>query len=177
LDRVEVRLQKLVAELIMLRLFDEFQDAIAGIALRLACGTPYADGTQPSLLTPPAKSTASALKMYEAHGRKRPRYVKWSLAPLINRTTKYVLHPSNDLNVVCTANALRISEMQAIRNRIAHSSDSARKAYSDVVRRHYGASLNHVSPGLLLISSRFSPTLLEQYLAVCRAITKGCVRA
>lgn len=177
LNQVEVRMQKLLAELVMLRLFDEFQDAIAGIAFRLACGTPYADGTVPKLLTAPAKSASSARTLYETFARPRPKPVKWSKVAFINATTKHVLDPSDAFSAACNNNALVISEMQAVRNRIAHANASSRAAFAIVVQRHYGAKLNHVSPGMLLLSSRFSPTLLEQYVAACRAITKGCARA
>lgn len=177
LSQVDVRLQKLVAELVMLRLFDEFQEAIAGVALRLACGTPYADGTLPRLLTAPAKSTSGARLLYESFGRVKPVPIKWSKATFINKTTKHVLDSSNAFTTVCTANALIISEMQAVRNRIAHANADSRAAFALVVQRHYGAKLNHASPGMLLLSSRFSPTLLEQYLGTCRAITGGCAKA
>jgi hypothetical protein len=177
LGQVEARLQKLVAELVMMRLFDEFQDAVAGIALRLACGTPYADGTIPNLLTAPAKSTSSARDLFETLGRAKRKYVKWSRASYINDATKYVLDATDPFTAVCTANALIISEMQAVRNRIAHANTKSRVAFSNVVQRHYGAKLNNVSPGVLLLSSRFSPPLLEQYVAACRVITKACARA
>jgi hypothetical protein len=176
LSSVDVRLQKLLAELVMMRLFDEFQEAISGVAMRLACGTPYADGTIPSLLTAPARSTTGARELFQTHGRPKEKAAKWSRTRFINETTKYVLDPKDPFTVACTANALVISEMQAVRNRIAHANAKSRAAFSQVVQRHYGAQLNNVSPGLLLLSPRFSPTLLTRYVAACRVITKACAR-
>jgi hypothetical protein len=176
LSQVEIRLQKLLAELVMLRLFDEFQEAIAGIALRLACGTPYVDGTAPALRTAPARSTAGARRLYETFERAKPSRLRWSKVAFINDATKYVLDPSNAFNSACVANALEISEMQAIRNRIAHSNARSRVAFAEVVQRHYGAALNHVTPGMLLISPRFSPILLEQYLGACHIVMNGCAK-
>jgi hypothetical protein len=177
LPSIDVRLQKLLAELIMMRLFDELQEAIAGVALRLACGTRYADGTAPHLLTAPARSTMGARHLYETHGRPKVKACKWSRTKFINETTKYVLDPGDPFTVTCNAHALVISEMQAIRNRIAHRNAAARAPFSTVVKRYYGAALNTVSPGLMLLSPRFSPTLLEQYLAASRVIAKSCARA
>lgn len=177
LSQVDIRLQKLLAELVMLRLFDEFQEVIAGVALRLACGAPYADGTLPTLLTAPAKSTSGARQIYETLGRSKQKPVKWSKVSFINETIKHVLDPSDSFSTVCNANTLMISEMRAVRNRIAHANASSRAGFSVVVARHYGAKLNQVSPGVLLLSPRFSPTLLEQYLGASRAIAKGCARA
>lgn len=179
LPQVEPRLQKLLAELVMMRLFDEFQEAIAGVALRLACGTPYGDGTPPNLLSTPAKSVTGARDLFATHGRPpaRPKLPKWSKVTFINETTKYVLDSADPFSTTCKNNALDISEMQAIRNRIAHSNANSRKAFGTVVKRYYGASLNHVSPGLLLLSPRQSPPLLSRYLTTSRIIVKECARA
>jgi hypothetical protein len=173
----EPRLQRLVAELIMIRLFDEFQEAIAGVALRLACGTRYADGTAPALLTTPARSTAGAFQLFENFGRPKPRSPKWSRAGFISETTRYVLDRTDTFCAVCNAHGGVIAEMQAVRNRIAHANANSRAAYALVVMRHYGAPLNHVSPGVLLRSPRFSPPLLERYVAACRVIARDCARA
>jgi hypothetical protein len=177
LGPIEARVQKLLGELVMLRLFDEFQEALSGVALRLACGTHYVDGTAPALLAAPARSASGARRLFETAGRTKPARPRWSKSSYINETTKYVLDSSNSFSTVCNANGLIIAEMQSVRNRIAHSNAKSRVAFAKVVQRHYGARLNHVSPGMLLLSARFSPMLLEQYLAVCRAILKGCAKA
>lgn len=161
----------------MMRLFEEFQEALSGIALRLACGAPYADGSAPKLLTGPAKSTAGAKTLYEQHGRSKPKFAKWSKVAYINETTKYVLDPAEPFLVACSANSLVISEMQAVRNRIAHKNATSRAAFSTVVTRHYGANLNSVTPGLFLLSSRFAPTMLERYITSCRVIIRSCSRS
>lgn len=160
-----------------MRLFDEFQEAIAGIALRLACGTPYVDGTLPTLLTLAAKSTSSARALYETFGRSKSQPPKWSKVSFINDTTKYVLDASDPFRAACSANALVIAEMQAVRNRITHANARSRAAFATVVKRRYGAKRNNVSPGTLLLSPRFSPTLLEQYLVTCRVIATACAKA
>jgi hypothetical protein len=161
----------------MMRLFDDLQEAIAGVALRLACGTAYADGTRPNLLTAPARSTAGARQLFETHGRPKPKDTKWSKTGFINETTRYVLDAKDPFTMTCNANALVISEMQAIRNRIAHRNARSHSAFSTVVQRHYGAKLNNMSPGLMLLSPRFSPTLLESYIGACRIIARSCARA
>jgi hypothetical protein len=103
--------------------------------------------------------------------------MKWSKVSYINETTRYVLDVNNVFLTVCSANALVISEMQAVRNRIAHRNANSRAAFATVVVRHYGANLNNVSPGLLLLSSRFTPTMLERYIAACRLIIRDCTRS
>lgn len=174
---MDPKLQRLLAELVMLRLFDEFQEAMSGIAARLACGTPYADGTIPRLLTGPARSTDGAWLLFSDYGRAKPHRLRWSRVNFINEATKYVLDGRDYYLRTCSVHSLVVSEMQAVRNRIAHKNAKSRAAFSTVVIRHYGADLNSVSPGLLLLSPRFSPSLLERYIASCRIIAKDCSRS
>jgi hypothetical protein len=177
LPGIDVGLQKLLAELVLMRLFDDLQEALSGIALRLACGATYADGVAPRLLTNAATSVAGARALFENHGRPKPQAPKWSKTQYINDTTKNVLDLADHFGVALGANSLVISEMQAVRNRIAHNNGSARKSYGIVIRRHYGASLNHVTPGLFLMSPRFTPLKLESYVTACKVIAKTCSRS
>lgn len=173
---VDPALQKMVAELVMMRLFDDFQDALSGIAARLTCGATYGDGSVPALLTAPATSIGAAMDLFTNHGRLKPRYPKWSKTKFINETTQNVMSASDHFLAACSAHSLVISEMQAVRNRIAHANTTSRAAYSIVVRRYYGANLNHISPGLFLMSPRFSPAKIEGYISASRLIIKACSR-
>jgi hypothetical protein len=177
LATTEVRVQRLVAELVMMRMFDELMESIAGAAYRLACGAPYDDGTAPVLLTQPASSTTHARTLFENENRTKLKFVKWSNATFINRTTQHVLDPSDSFSTSCSRHGGIMAEMQSVRNRIAHRGGNARTSYAKVVKRRYGADLNHITPGVLLLSPRFQPPLIEQYLASARVIAKDCIKA
>jgi hypothetical protein len=177
LSNAPANIQRLVAELVVMRLFDEFMEAISGVALRLACGAPYVDGTGPLLLAPPAASTTSALDMFENLNRSSHNYAKWSKATFINETTKHVLDPADHFTRTCSNHGAVIQEMQRVRNRIGHSGSTARSNFSRVVFQHYVAHLNHVTPGMLLLSTRFKPSLLSRYISSARTIVKDCARA
>lgn len=177
LPGLEPALQKALAELLLIRLFDDFQEALSGIAYRLACGTPYLDGTSPHLLTPAARSTRGARVLFETHERPRHQNVKWSRTNFIKNTTKHVLDSGDSFIRACDAHSLKISEMQAVRNRIAHRNASTRDAFDVVLRRYYGGAPTGVSPGLLLLTSRATPTPIHAYLIVTRVIAKDCARA
>lgn len=161
----------------MMRVFDEFQETLAAVAFRLACGCAYVDGTPPVLLTTPAKSTTSARLLFENHSRTKFRAVKWSKVSYINETVRYVLHPADPFALACNQHAVIISEMQAIRNRIAHKNATSRTGFNKVVRRRYGAKVNAITPGVLLLSPRFSPPLLQEYVRTCRVVVRDCVKA
>ena len=125
----------------------------------------------------PASSTAGANLLFANHGRAKHKQPKWSKTTYINDTTQHVLDARDPFTRTCTASGGAIAEMQAVRNRIAHRNPASQKSYSTVVRRHYGARLNHVTPGLLLLSDRFKPSLLETYIASCATIVKECCQA
>lgn len=174
---IDPPLQKLLAEMVLIRLFDDLQESLSGMAYRLACGTSYMDGTTPSLLTSPARTTALARGLFENHNRAKAKYVKWSRVSYIRDTTKFVIAPTDPFIRACDSHSLIISEMQSIRNRIAHKNSDSRKKFDVVLRRYYGATPRNVTPGLLLLTPRASPTPLDFYLTATRIITKDCARA
>lgn len=178
LPGLDPALQKALAELVLIRLFDDLQESIAGMAYRVACGTPYVDGTSPGLLTSPARSADGARLLFQSHGRGgKTRFVKWSKSKYIKDTVRHVISPTDPLLVACDAHSLVISEMQIIRNRIAHRNSSTRKTFNTVLTRYYGGTPTNVTPGLLLLAPRVSPPPLHQYLAASRVIVKDCCRA
>ena len=157
LPRLEPALQKALAELVLIRAFDRlFSRSIpAGAAYRLACGTAYVDGTSPSLLVSAARSTSGGRWLFENHARKsRPKYVKWSKTTFIKDTTQHVIDPADPFILACDAHSLLISEMQAVRNRIAHRNANSRRAFDVILRRYYGGAPQGVTPGTLLVTQR-----------------------
>ncbi|HLY61364.1 MAG TPA: hypothetical protein VKV95_11495 [Terriglobia bacterium] len=102
---------------------------------------------------------------------------RWSTASEIKDNIKFVIDPGDNVHRVLDANASLIDEMRRVRNRVAHNNPTSRENYRQVVRSHYGASPNHVTPGLLLVTPRFSPPLVEQYIKKQRIIAKDLVKA
>lgn len=168
--------QKALAELIMLRLFDGLVEGIAGVAYRLACNASYADGLMPGLLAPPARSFAAAKDLYETHGRTKRQATRWTKATFINETTRHVLDPQDNFGRACNSHALLLAEMTAVRNRIAHKNATSKRAFDRVVRRHYGGNPRSITPGLILLTPRLKPSLLDRYLAAAPIILRDCTR-
>lgn len=177
LPTLEPNLQKALAEMLLIRLFDDLQEAVAGIAYRLACGSPYIDGTPAGLLSAQARSNDGARTLFEWHNRGRHQHVKWSRAKYIKDTVQHVIDPGDPFVRACDSHALILSEMQAVRNRIAHRNPTSRAKFNVVLGRYYGGTPRGVTPGLLLLASRAAPPPLYRYLAVTRVIVKDCARA
>lgn len=171
-------LQKALAELVMIRLFDDFLETTAGIAYRLACGADYLNGSPVSLQTTPARSAKSARLLFRDHNRAGKYWEpKWSTAPYIVKTTRFVIDPSERFIAAANAHTLTISDMQAVRNRIAHKNTRSRARYNTVLRRHYGGTPNGIAPGHLLLSPRVKPRVLDQYLIATRIIVRDLAGA
>lgn len=168
--------QKISAEIVVLRLFDLLQALFHEVAIRLACGSTYLDGTAPILLNL-SKTTANAEKAMLTLGRTKPlTFLKWSKASYANGNVGFVLDPADHFRTFLTAHTGDIEELRRIRNRIAHRNTQTRSAYRDIVRRHYGATPNSITPGVLLLSRRNNPTLLEGYLRKTQVFAKNLVK-
>lgn len=165
-------MRKMMAELVMMRLFDDLQELIQGVALRLACGAAYSDGSVPNLQVPSFSSTGQAMVAFETLGRPRMKHTKWSKTSYINDSVKHVLDSSGHFNAACNAIGSDLNEMRVVRNRIAHSGVPE---YREIVKRYYGAYRNNVSPGVLLLSPRFG--LLTVYIMRAVAIANSLCRA
>lgn len=177
LDSLPALHQKLVAEIMLLRLFSLFENLISSVSLKLMSGASYADGTTPSLFTK-AVSARHAIWLLTKHGRNRPRpQLIWSKATEIKENLRYVMDKKDDLVTVVDRNGAFIDELRRVRNRIAHNNAKSRRDYRDVVRHHYGAYMNNVTPGMLLLTPRRRPSLLEQYIRQEKILAKDLVKA
>lgn len=169
--------QKLVAEIILLRLFSLFENFVSSVAEKLACDTTYFDGSSPLLLMQ-ASASRNARTLFQTYGRSRPRnQLMWSKAAEIKKNTKYVIDPNDNFSRVIDRNGNLIDELRRVRNRIAHNNAQSRKNYKEIVRRYYGAYMNHVTPGVLLLTPRMKPRLIEQYIRQARILAKDIVKA
>lgn len=168
--------RKLIAEIILLRAFSLLEETICAIASKLACGIPYCDGAQANILIRASSSTDALQKMI-SHGRTRPRWtLSWSRASEIKKNMQYIIASGDHFMSIVDQHGTFIDEMRRIRNRIAHNNYNSRKNYYVIVRRYYGAYLNNVTPGTLLLSVRRTPILIESYLVKCRILIKQLVK-
>jgi hypothetical protein len=174
MSQLDPSLQKLVAEILLVRLFDDLQGSLSGIAYRLACGAAYLNGTPSTLIAPQARSASAARALFETYNRPKSQYCRWSRTEFIKESTKHVLSPGATFIVACDQHALIIAEMQAVRNRIVHKNARTKQTFDSILRRHYGGTPRGVSPGALLLSNRIAPSLLHTYLVGSRVLLRAC---
>jgi hypothetical protein len=169
--------QKLVAEIVLLRLFSLFENLVSSVPAKLVAGATFVDGTTPILLTS-ARSSLGAQTLFRSHGRTRLRnQLPWSKAAEIKENVRHVIDARDNYVTVIDRNGVFIDEMRRVRNRIAHNNSKSRSNYRQVVRGYYGAYLNHMTPGSLLLSPRLTPCLLDQYILRTRVLARDLVKA
>lgn len=177
LEPLPLHYRKLIAEIILLRAFALLEDAFCSMACKIACGVPYCDGTHAFLLVR-ARSARDAIDKMRRHGRTKPHFsLSWTRASEIKENLKYIVRASEHFMMTIDAHGMFIDEIRRIRNRVAHNNQKSRRDYQRVVLRYYGAYLNSVNPGTLLLTARHKPTLLEAYLKMSRILVKQLVRA
>ena len=168
--------KKAIAEIALLRAFDLMQGVFQTTATKLICGASYLDGSMAGVLLP-AYSRTIALTNMSVHARARPKNrLRWSKASEINDNCKFVIQPAEHFLTTLTFHSLLIDEMRNVRNRIAHNNADSRAKYQSVVKRHYGAEMKHIAPGTLLLSDRFAPRLINQYLAQSKVLVKQILK-
>jgi len=169
--------RKFIAEITLLRAFSVCEDTLLLVACKLVCGAPYCDGSKATLLSR-ARSADDAEDKMRNFGRGKARWnLCWTRATEIKENLRYLVDSKDHFMTVIDQNGTFVDEFRRVRNRIAHNNPNSRKAFSVVVRRYYGAHLNNISPGTLLLSDRRSPVLIDQYLTKCRLLMKHLLKA
>jgi len=174
---LEPKYSKMVAEIILIRLFDIITASFASTASKMVSGATYIDGTRPVILSP-TRSQAAAFDSMRTRGRSKPKsMLNWVKVDDIKDNTKYVIDQSEHFIRILDNHSIFIDEMRVVRNRIAHNNKRTRTEFRNVVLKYFGAKLNFVSPGWLLLSSRHKPSIVEQYLHKSKALMKALVKA
>ena len=168
--------RKAVAEIALLRAFDLMQGVFQTTATKLVCGACYLDGSIANVLLP-ARSQSAALTNMSTHGRVQPKHrLRWSQVSEIKDNCKFVVQTTEHFLTTLTFHSSIIDEMRNVRNKIAHNNADSRTKYQVVVKRYYGAEMKQISPGTLLLSDRFIPKLINQYLAQSKVLVKQMLK-
>ena len=156
--------QKAISELVLLRLFYVFENRMIRVSYKIASGFPYADGTTPSCLLQ-CTSKHDARDKMKNFNRSKTKNLKFSTASEICDNLKYIVDQNEYFMTFIRYNGRVIDELRRIRNRIAHNNEGSRREYQEVIKRYYGVKLNHITPGILLLSNKQKPSMIEYYVS------------
>lgn len=169
-ESLDARYQHIISEMIMLRLFSVFEDAVADLAFKIVAGATYTNGSAPAI-TAKTRRTADSRALLLTHGRVKPESnLKWTKAQYIRESVEHVIPIGEHFVITARAHGQIIDEMRRVRNVLAHNTKSAKTDFKSVVRQTYGANVN-LSVGAFLTSTRrSSPCNIEKYINSSRAI-------
>ena len=170
--------RKLVAEMIMVRLFLLGENSISSIFEKLLSGAEYLDGTSPKRFTI-ATSRSNAATFMKTRGRRVPkRYLSWVQSREIRDNLRFTFHPNDPAFAVLVQNGAVLTEMRYVRNHIVHKSNSTHNHFRKVVRSYYGGLKRGMTPSILLLTEALGkPPLVERYISRYRILMKDLVRA
>ena len=171
--------RKLVAEIMMVRLFLLVENTIRSVFAKIHCNCNYLDGTAPRRLVA-ARSQTHAFDLMRTHGRAIPKKsLGWSQSSDIRDNALYTLDGTDPAFLVVTAHAAQLTDMRFVRNHIAHKNDGTRRNFHKLLRKHYGGIRRGVTCGSLLLTEFVpgAPVLLSQYLTSSRVFLKLLMHA
>ncbi len=110
-------------------------------------------------------------------GRSKPlKNLRWSKSSEIKKNLEF-LFPQNEHFVdIVNGHGRFISDLRKVRNHIAHNSVGTRRRFNEVVSNYYGAPVNGMTPGRMLLSGRFSPILVEEFCRKTQIILLAAIK-
>ena len=168
-----------LAEMVGVRLFAMFEAVLEDSACRMVCGAKYCDGTAPTLRRPnPTRGFERARHEMLHFGRtKSLQLLRWSRAREIGENLALLFPGSEHFVSTVNAHGQFISDLRKVRNHIAHNNRGTRRRFQEVVRNYYGASVHSMTPGRMLLSTRFSPILVEKFCRQTRIVLLSAIKA
>lgn len=179
LSTIEGLSRQYVAELLVVRLFSLFEEITEEAACKIVCGANYCDGTTPALQRArPTRGLESARKAMSEYGRGADtrNILRWNKAGEIKENLACLVPATEHFISTMNGHGNFISELRKVRNHIAHRNRGTAKKFQHVVRHRYGANVNSMTPGKMLLSSRFRPILIEQYTRSVRIVLLAAIK-
>ncbi len=170
--------RKLVAEIVMIRLFLLLENTFASVAAKIVCGASYLDATLPARVFA-ARSMAAAVAAMKSHGRTKPKsHLWWARSSEIRANLQETLNSADPFFGVVSKHGSLLTEMRFVRNHIAHANTATRVNFRKVIVQYFGGRKKGVTPGLLLLTPALGPTcVLERYVISSRVLVRELLRA
>jgi hypothetical protein len=169
--------RKFIAEIMMIRLFLLLENTILSSAAKILCGATYLDGLTPKPLVS-VRSIPLALDAMRNNGRTKPKpNLPWNKSTEIRDNLSNTLDPADPFFGTIIKHGSLLTEMRFVRNHIAHNNPGTRANFQKVIRQYYGGPKKGVTPGIILLTTAFSPRcVLEKYIVSTRVFVKELLR-
>ncbi len=177
IEPLQVQHKKLIAEMIVVRLFIIIENLISRTCKKILCEAVYLDGTIPLRLVI-ATSMSNAQHLMASHQRTRDRALRWGNSRDIRQNISHTIDPKDPIVDVVSTYASFVTDIRYVRNHIAHRNPNTQANFRKVVRSYYGGLKRGTTPGLLLLTTATRPVpLVISYLTFARALVQDLLRA
>ena len=148
--------QKTISELVAVRLAVALENCISQSLYRVAAGKPMCSGRVASLNVVPfgQKLAQSAVR---TGCSKEGNIRSWLDSSELTARMIHIVHEDDMILSRIRAHGGTFADLRKIRNHIAHGNRVSFTGFQQIVLRVYGAKLNHVTPGMLLLTKRAKP--------------------
>jgi hypothetical protein len=150
-----------ISELSFLRVYVAWEEFLEGSFSRFLCGARSRSGRRPTRYTSP-KNLEHARKMIIGFER-GDRFADWSQRQKVTTRAELLFKDGSPFRTPIQAAGAELDEMRAIRDRIAHRSDTAAVQFQNVVQKRLGTALR-INPGRFLL--RVEPASGLTYLNI-----------
>ena len=171
--------RKIVAELVVVRLAVAVENALSRASYKAVAGTSFLDGSAPVLLN--RQRTAAKAEVFLKTeggilGYERP--IRWLDGSELGKALLVAFDTGDPFSKIGSKHGSTLAQLRRIRNHIAHSNRNSARGFQRVVKQIYGAKLNSMTPGTLLLTPRAGLIpLVEQLIIRARVMVKDMVRA
>lgn len=169
---VTVESRYALSEIVLIRGASIFEEALASIAYKLACGAVFPDGSPDRILVNSRSLVAARNTMRTEGGSRTPPkdFLRWTKARHVAESVRGVIDPTSRYMTTCTRFGSIIAEIFEVRNHAAHKNSSSRRKYMKWVKQQYGQERN-IRLGYFLLTRKISATPnVERYLTSIKVI-------
>jgi hypothetical protein len=167
------RRKELFACTALLKMFISWEDFVESSIIRYICGGRTTSGYAPMLVNTPFPTIQRAyLNLF---GRKP--YLNWSPSNVISQANRYFISGEPFLSAISSSRN-KLDEINIVRNRFAHRSDSAKSEFETIVRNTFGYTPKGINSGrwLLMIDPAY-PGLrfIDTYASILKVTARNIV--
>jgi hypothetical protein len=170
---ISSRRKELFAALALLRMHIAWEDFIERSFLRYLCGAYTTSGYSPILLNAPFRTIDNAFTTILAGHQ----YINWNPAKIENLARTYFNSGDPFVSAVSPARN-KLTEINDVRNRFAHRSESASQKFEFIVQSVFGFVPRGINPGrYLLMTDPLNPSLrfIDSYAVILRVTARSIV--
>ena len=166
-----------LSKIVLIRAASIFEESLAAVAYKLACGAQFLDGTCDNVIAQSRSLAGARTNMrLEGGARATPKdFLKWTRVAYISNAVRGVLDSASHYVATCQRFGPAIAEIFEVRNYAAHKNSSSRKNYVKWVKGQYGQE-REIQLGYFLLTKNLVTTPnIVRYLTSIRVIVGDLV--